>query len=101
MQQKPPDVPAGFSRREFLRGVGASSVAAGGLLVAGMPEETAAADFTQPVGPGEIKIALSINGKEQSVSVEPRTTLFDALRNRLDLTGARKSATAEPAARAP
>jgi xanthine dehydrogenase YagT iron-sulfur-binding subunit len=89
VQQKPPDVSSGFSRREFLRGVGAGS-AATALLTAGLPDEAEAADFTRPVGPGEIKIALSINGKDQSVSVEPRTTLLDALRNRLDLTGAKK-----------
>src|SRR5688572_31778642 len=39
VQRKPPDDSSGFSRREFLRGVGVSSVAASGLLVAGMPEE--------------------------------------------------------------
>jgi len=55
-----------------------------------MPEESAAADPGQPVGPGEVKITLSINGEDQSLSVEPRVTLLDALRNRLDLTGAKK-----------
>jgi xanthine dehydrogenase YagT iron-sulfur-binding subunit len=89
VQQKPPDVTSGFSRREFLRGVGAGSVATG-ILGAGLPDEAVAADPSQPVGPGEVKITLSINGKDQSVSVEPRTTLLDALRNRLDLTGAKK-----------
>ena len=88
MAQKPPDT-SGFSRREFLRGVGATSVA-GGLLAGALPDEAAAADPSQPVGPGESKIVLSINGEERSVSVEPRTTLLDALRNRLDITGAKK-----------
>jgi aerobic-type carbon monoxide dehydrogenase small subunit (CoxS/CutS family) len=41
-------------------------------------------------GPGEHEIALSINGKRQLVKVETRTTLLDALRDRLDLTGAKK-----------
>ena len=86
---KPPEVASGFSRREFLRGVGAGSVA-GGILAAGLPEDAEAADAATPVGPGEVKITLSINGKDQSVSVEPRTTLLDALRNRLDMTGAKK-----------
>jgi xanthine dehydrogenase YagT iron-sulfur-binding subunit len=89
VQQKPPDVSSGFSRREFLRGVGASS-AATALLTAGMPDDVEAADFTRPVGPGEIQFSLSINGRDQNLSVEPRTTLLDALRNRLDLTGAKK-----------
>jgi xanthine dehydrogenase YagT iron-sulfur-binding subunit len=91
VQSKPPETTSGFTRREFLRGVGASSVAASGLLVAGLPEEAEAApDYSKPVGPGELKITLSINGEDKTLSVEPRTTLLDALRNRLDLTGAKK-----------
>jgi xanthine dehydrogenase YagT iron-sulfur-binding subunit len=39
---------------------------------------------------GEVEIALDINGKKRSVKVEPRTTLLDALRNRMDLTGAKR-----------
>jgi xanthine dehydrogenase YagT iron-sulfur-binding subunit len=74
-----------------LRGVGATSVAASGLLVAGLPDDAeAAVDYSKPVGPGELKITLSINGEDKTLSVEPRTTLLDALRNRLDLTGAKK-----------
>jgi xanthine dehydrogenase YagT iron-sulfur-binding subunit len=49
-----------------------------------------AAEPGAPVGPGEVSIRLRINGQERTVSVEPRTTLLDALRNRLDLTGAKK-----------
>ena len=41
-------------------------------------------------GPGEIPITLNINGKTQRVRVEPRVTLLDLLRNRLDITGAKK-----------
>jgi xanthine dehydrogenase YagT iron-sulfur-binding subunit len=89
VQQKPPEAPSGFSRRQFLRGVGAGSVASG-LLVTGLPDESQAADPGMPVGPGDVKITLNINGSDHSVSVEPRVTLLDALRNRLDLTGAKK-----------
>ena len=42
------------------------------------------------LGPGEHEITLSINGKARLVKVETRTTLLDALRDRLDLTGAKK-----------
>jgi len=84
------DAPGGVSRRAFLRGVGASGVA-GGLLTVGFPDDLqAATDPNAPIGPGEIKIKLSINGDDREVSVEPRTTLLDALRNRLDITGAKK-----------
>jgi xanthine dehydrogenase YagT iron-sulfur-binding subunit len=91
VERKPPEVSAGFSRREFLRGVGATSVAASGLLATALPDEAeAAVDFSKPVGPGEVEISLSINGENKTLSVEPRTTLLDALRNRLDITGAKK-----------
>jgi xanthine dehydrogenase YagT iron-sulfur-binding subunit len=79
----------GVSRREFLRAVGTTSVA-GGVLAAAPAEEVAAAGPAAPVGPGEVSITLHVNGQERTLSVEPRTTLLDALRNRLDLTGSKK-----------
>jgi xanthine dehydrogenase YagT iron-sulfur-binding subunit len=39
---------------------------------------------------GEIPITLHVNGAERSLRVDPRTTLLDALRERLFLTGAKK-----------
>jgi xanthine dehydrogenase YagT iron-sulfur-binding subunit len=41
-------------------------------------------------GPGKVPIKLTINGKAQTVEVEPRVTLLDALRNDLDVTGAKR-----------
>ena len=35
-------------------------------------------------------ITLNINGKPVNLKVEPRVTLVDALRNHLDLTGAKR-----------
>jgi xanthine dehydrogenase YagT iron-sulfur-binding subunit len=94
VERNPVETPVGFSRRDFLRGVGAGSVAAsvaGGLFATGgLIEDALAADPSVPSGPGEAKITLIVNGQEQTLSVEPRTTLLDALRNRLDLTGAKK-----------
>jgi xanthine dehydrogenase YagT iron-sulfur-binding subunit len=94
VQRHPSKTPVGVSRRDFLRGVGAGSVAAsvaGGLFATGgLIEDALAADPSAPIGPGEAKITLIVNGQEQTLSVEPRTTLLDALRNRLDLTGAKK-----------
>lgn len=78
----------GLSRRDFLKG--ASMAVSSGLLVT--PEAAVAApDHTAGVvGPGEVPLTLQINGKPRSLKVEPRVTLLDALRNRLDLTGAKK-----------
>ncbi len=80
--------PGGFSRRDFLKGAGVA--VSTGLLAA--PEAAVAAPESSPgvVGPGAAPITLQINGKAHSLKVEPRVTLLDALRNQLDLTGAKK-----------
>ena len=85
LQEQPPE---GFSRRDFLKG--ASMAVSTGLLTA--PEATAVTPdhSTEVLGPGAVPITLQINGKAHNLNVEPRVTLLDALRNQLDLTGAKK-----------
>jgi xanthine dehydrogenase YagT iron-sulfur-binding subunit len=39
------------------------------------------------VGPGKVKVTFVVNGKTVPVTIEPRTTLADALRDVLHLTG--------------
>ena len=39
------------------------------------------------VGPGDVPITLTVNGKRLDLRIEPRVTLLDAIRNRADLTG--------------
>lgn len=76
-----------FSRRGFLQGVGLG----GGALGTGLLEQTAdAAPASGVAGPGAVPVTLRVNGKEHKVSVEPRVTLLDALRDRLNLTGAKR-----------
>jgi xanthine dehydrogenase YagT iron-sulfur-binding subunit len=83
----------GVSRRGFLRGVGAAAVVADTVL---SRAAYAASDLPGPNGTelnepisGQVSITLAINGKPRLVSVEPRTTLLSAVRDRLDppLTG--------------
>jgi xanthine dehydrogenase YagT iron-sulfur-binding subunit len=86
-QEKPP----ALSRRGFLKGVGAGTAAA--TFVRAVEQDAAAqetAQGPQVLGPGAFEVRLQINGEERAVEVEPRTTLLDALRNRLDMTGAKK-----------
>jgi xanthine dehydrogenase YagT iron-sulfur-binding subunit len=79
--------PAGFSRRGFISGVGLGGALGTGLL----EREAAAAPVPASVaGPGPVAITLTINGKPVNVTVEPRVTLLDAMRNYLDLTGAKR-----------
>jgi xanthine dehydrogenase YagT iron-sulfur-binding subunit len=77
----------GLSRRGFLKGVGAAAVVADGLLNHVTTTEAAdapAGGASQTVVSGEVEITLKVNGKEQRVKVEPRTTLLSALRDRLE-----------------
>jgi xanthine dehydrogenase YagT iron-sulfur-binding subunit len=83
----PVKVKTGFSRRGFLGGAGIG----GGVLGTGILEsEAAAAPAPAVSGPGAVPITLNLNGKPVKLSVEPRVTLIDALRNYLDMTGAKK-----------
>ena len=78
----------GFSRRGFISGVGLGSGAVGtGLLET---EAVAAPAPANVAGPGPVALTLTINGKPVNVTVEPRVTLLDAMRNYLDLSGAKR-----------
>jgi xanthine dehydrogenase YagT iron-sulfur-binding subunit len=74
----------GFTRRRFLTGVGAVGVGAlvvdpKPLLAADDAPQTPAAGSKIISGP--VQIALNVNGQDCQVTVEPRTTLLNALRN--------------------
>lgn len=84
---------SGISRRTFLKGLGGGVAGAATLPATGLlSKETTTAIF----GPeaetfsGSQKIQLIINGNTMTVTVEPRTTLLSALRNQLELTGAKE-----------
>jgi xanthine dehydrogenase YagT iron-sulfur-binding subunit len=76
----------GFHRRDFLRGTGVA-VAATALVSA--PDTPAEAQAAPPklASAAPQKIKLTVNGKDHEVTVEPRVTLMDALRNDLNYTG--------------
>jgi len=79
---KPPS--ENFSRRAFLKGSSAVAAASAVATSAG----TASAQATTVVS-GSTTVSLNVNGKSHRVTVEPRTTLLDALRYQLDHTGAK------------
>jgi xanthine dehydrogenase YagT iron-sulfur-binding subunit len=76
-----------FSRRGFLQGAGVTTGALGSAI---LTEDAQAQSAAALAGPGAVPIALTINGKEHKLNVEPRVTLLDACRNHLDLTGAKR-----------
>ena len=77
-----------LTRRDFLKGAGVA--VSGGLLAGEATLENAAPSGAALVGPGSVPITLQVNGKPHQLSLEPRVTLLDTLRNNLDLTGAKR-----------
>ncbi len=78
---------SGVSRREFLK-IGGITVAV--PLVAGPRVVEAAGEPVKVYGPGKVPIELTVNGKKHALQLEPRVTLLDALRDSLDITGAKR-----------
>ena len=71
------------SRRNFLKSTGVVSIAASVLT----PPEVEAQSGPAAVGPGDVPVRLTVNGRQLNLMIEPRVTLLDALRMRADLTG--------------
>ena len=74
------------SRRDFLKSAGLGGVATAVTSGAGAVVE-AQTSGPRAIGPGEVPVTLTVNGKRLDLRIEPRVTLLDALRNRADLTG--------------
>src|SRR5690349_7496659 len=76
-------------RRELLKltAVTGGALAAAPFLPDAMPA-SAAAEPLKPVA--VVEVALGVNGTERRISIDPRTTLLDALREHLGLTGTKK-----------
>ena len=75
------------SRRKFLKGVGVAG--AGAALADHLLATNAGADIPEPDAAGapvsgDVNIALDVNGQKRNVTVEPRTTLLSAMRDRLE-----------------
>lgn len=84
--KQPDDGTNGVSRRAFLKGSGAAAAAtalAGGQGLAAEEKKPAV------VSAGMTTITLDVNGEPKKIEVEPRMTLLEALRYRLNLTGAK------------
>jgi xanthine dehydrogenase YagT iron-sulfur-binding subunit len=83
-----------ITRRSFLSHLGAAGVATAAAAVTPIAH-AAAADVATPdqaatAIPGTGPITLQVNGDTHTISVDPRATLLDTLRETLDLTGTKK-----------
>jgi xanthine dehydrogenase YagT iron-sulfur-binding subunit len=93
MTENDPKNKSGASRRDFLRG---SSLAAATAVLTNQVRAEVAPDKAKPEGAefkllsGEVSLTLKVNGKDRTCTVEPRATLLDTLRNRLDVTGPKR-----------
>jgi len=75
------------SRRRFMIG---SAAATAGMLVGPLLDGAPAAPKASAADPNAVAVSLDVNGKVHNVKLDPRTTLLDALREHLDLTGTKK-----------
>jgi xanthine dehydrogenase YagT iron-sulfur-binding subunit len=82
----------GLSRRAFLKGSGvaAAATALGQASVTALAEAPGDGVAVPAMGPGPVKLQLTVNGAKMTTSVEPRVTLLDALRDYLDVTGCKR-----------
>jgi len=79
------------TRRRFLKqvgGTGAAITIGPGLMGFGAVQAAESPSAGAAVTP--TKVTLKINGKEHALEIDPRTTLLDALREHLQLTGSKK-----------
>jgi xanthine dehydrogenase YagT iron-sulfur-binding subunit len=79
------------SRRKFIQ---TTAVTSGVAIVGRFAHDADARTVLQPsqttAEPANVNVLLRVNGREHPLMVDPRTTLLDALRERLHLTGSKK-----------
>ena len=85
----------GVSRRSFLSrlGIAGAAAAAGPALTiaqAASRESTSTTEIAEETIEGSVPIVLRVNGERYRVQLDPRTTLLDALRETIRLTGTKK-----------
>ncbi|HYY85388.1 MAG TPA: aldehyde dehydrogenase iron-sulfur subunit PaoA [Beijerinckiaceae bacterium] len=78
------------TRRELVQGATVvGSALLGGQLMPGAISPAAAQGSAQRT-PAPLAVMLRVNGTDQRLTLDPRTTLLDALREQLQLTGTKK-----------
>ncbi|MFC6839624.1 2Fe-2S iron-sulfur cluster-binding protein [Xanthomonas theicola] len=79
----------GLSRREFIALLSAAGLSSAGGQIA-FSDAAFAAPASVPLPQNALPVVLWINGQRHALTLDPRTTLLDALREHLALTGTKK-----------
>lgn len=78
-----------LTRREFII-AGGTAVALAALPSSGRAQTPASSSSVTSPGSAPMKVSFTVNGKLQELELDNRTTLLDALREHLHLTGTKK-----------
>jgi xanthine dehydrogenase YagT iron-sulfur-binding subunit len=81
-----PRATSGFNRRSFITGAAGTAVTP--LVAKAAAPVTATAPAQDPSLP--VSVTLRVNGDSKSLRIDARTTVLDALREHIGLTGAKK-----------
>ncbi len=76
----------GTTRREFIVRTSAFTAA---ITIAKYPVKTIVDKINQPEA-GNVVVTINVNGKSKTLEIDARTTLLDALRENMHLTGTKK-----------
>jgi xanthine dehydrogenase YagT iron-sulfur-binding subunit len=89
MEKRPAKkIPGGVSRRDFIKGMGTGAL--GTAVLPPLLGQTIATRKGRIPVHDRKTIALTVNGKKVSLEVEANETLLEVLREKLDLTGAKR-----------
>ncbi|MDA9543843.1 oxidoreductase [Bradyrhizobium sp. CCBAU 45321] len=86
MPDKPGSRSSGFDRRAFMTGAAGSALIP--ITARAASEDARASAAQDPSLP--VEVTLNVNGKDKLLSIDARTTVLDALREHLKLTGSKK-----------
>jgi xanthine dehydrogenase YagT iron-sulfur-binding subunit len=82
-----PRSPSGFNRRSFMAGAAGSAM----IPLTARTVTPAASTTPSPQDPSlPVNVTLRVNGEDKSLRIDARTTVLDALREHIGLTGSKK-----------
>ena len=88
---KESDIPlhdsSGTTRREF---IAQTSVLTAGIAITTSSATKKIFDEINKPQPGMLTVTMQVNGKQKTLEIDSRTTLLDALREKMHLTGTKK-----------